>query len=184
MGSGTDPLPTYRLFPQRMGCRPAQSCTKAEHWPCSVSGEAGAATGGGPSSAVVLEPAPAPTPVPLTAPLGPPAEGTGARPVQAPWGSSRARADRTSTSCRIFWASSRSPKSACSLRGGGACCWESELLAASRPSWGKMGHMGQIRLGRGRGLGGVASSGWVKSGWSREDTSRGRSLACRKAAHG
>lgn len=62
-------LRTYRLLPHKMGCKPAQSCTKAEHWPCRVSGEAGVTGGWVPSSVVVLEPVLAPIPVLLTRPL-------------------------------------------------------------------------------------------------------------------
>lgn len=127
-------LLTYRLLPHKMGCKPAQSCTKAEHWPCRVSGEAGVTGDWVPSSAVLLGPVFAPVTVLLATPVRPLAWGAGARPAQAPWGSSRARADRTSTSCRTFWASSRSPKSACRLRGDGACCWGSEPFGTSKPS--------------------------------------------------
>lgn len=66
-------LLTYRLLPHKMGCKPAQSCTKAEHWPCRVSGEAGVTGDWVPSSMVVLGPVFAPTPVLLARPLGLPA---------------------------------------------------------------------------------------------------------------
>lgn len=62
-------LLTYRLLPHKMGCKPAQSCTKAEHWPCRVSGEAGVTGDWVPSSTVVLEAVLGPVPVLLATPL-------------------------------------------------------------------------------------------------------------------
>lgn len=62
-------LLTYRLLPHKMGCKPAQSCTKAEHWPCRVSGEAGVTGDWVSSSMVVLEPAFALIPVLLARPF-------------------------------------------------------------------------------------------------------------------
>lgn len=106
---------TNLLFPHRIGCSPAHSCTNAENWEWGFSDSS--------------FPFPPPAPPPPSAPSSPSSPGmsvmlgphvvalrgqlifvgdAGVRPIQAPLGSRRARPESRSTSLRSLSTSARS----------------------------------------------------------------------------
>lgn len=113
------PWDSYRLLPQRMGCRPAQSCTKAENCPWGLSPPARSPLAPSSSTVALLAVALAlAQPVLL-------AVGGGALLVQAPLGRSLASAERMSMSWRTFSISMRSSRRVRSR------CWAAVLFTSS-----------------------------------------------------